>query len=261
MGAWPDLTATPEELVAYAAARIEQPTSLADAVGKLEALHVDDLYLACACTQGDPLAAAAFDEKVLAQIVVHVRKVCQADDDVDEIRQIIRTRMLLGTEQHPPRIASYGGRGPLAGWLRIAAVRVARDLRRASPALADADDAEQPDTAHPMDPELALMKARYGHHFRAALNGVLAALPDRERNILAMSVIDGASTDAIGALYRVNGSTVRRWIAQARESVLAEVRARLEATLNIRPNEFDSLMVLVRSQIDLNLSQLLVRPR
>jgi RNA polymerase sigma-70 factor (ECF subfamily) len=261
-GAWPDVELDPEELVVYLAERLDGHASLEDAVAKLERLHVGDLYLACACARGERRAVAAFDEQLLSQVAQHVRKVCQADDDVDEIRQILRTRMLVNTGDDKPRILSYGGRGPLGGWLRVAAVRVAQDLRRSRGAApeTDAGDETRPAEAAPMDPELAVMKARYGHHFRSALHDVLAGLPDRERNILAMSVIDGLSTDAIGALYRVNGSTVRRWLAQARERVLEEVRARLKTTLNIRPTEFDSLMVLVRSQIDLNLSQLLLRP-
>jgi RNA polymerase sigma-70 factor (ECF subfamily) len=261
---WPDIEVDPEELVAYLAERLDSHDSLEDAVARLERLHAGDLYLACASARGQRRAVAAFDEQFLSQVALHVRKVCSADDDVDEIRQILRTRVLVGSNDDKPRILTYAGRGPLAGWLRVAAVRVARDLRRSRGAMPDgeqADGEERADPIHPMDPELAVMKARYGHHFRTALKEVLAGLPDRERNILAMSVIDGLSTDAIGALYRVNGSTVRRWLAQARERVLEEVRARLETTLNIRPTEFDSLMTLVRSQIDLNLSQLLVRSR
>ena len=261
---WPGVELAPEELLTYLAERLDGHDSLEDAVARLERLHVGDLYLACASAKGDRRAVAAFDDRFLSQVTQHVRKVCSADDDVDEIRQILRTRVLVGGGSDKPRILSYAGRGPLGGWLRVAAVRVARDLRRSRGALPEGepgDGEERTDATAPIDPELAVMKARYGHHFRAALEEVLASLPDRERNILAMSAIDGLSTDAIGALYRVNGSTVRRWIAQARERVLEDVRARLKTALNIRPTEFDSLMVLVRSQIDLNLSQLLVRSR
>jgi RNA polymerase sigma-70 factor, ECF subfamily len=260
--AWPDVELDPEDFVVSLGERLDGHDSLDDAVARIERLHVGDLYLACASARGERRAIATFDEQLLSQVAQHVRKVCSADDDVDEIRQILRTRMLVGTADDKPRILSYAGRGPLGGWLRVAAVRVARDLRRNRGATQETDETEEPPDATPaMDPELAVMKARYGHHFRSALNDVLAALPDRERNILAMSVIDGLSTDAIGALYRVNGSTVRRWMTQARERVLEEVRARLKTTLNIRATEFDSLMTLVRSQIDLNLSQLLVRTR
>jgi RNA polymerase sigma-70 factor (ECF subfamily) len=261
--AWPDVELDPEDFVLYLSERLDGHDSLEGAVTKLEQLCVGDLYLACACARGERRAVANFDERLLSQVSQHVRKVCDAADDVDEIRQILRTRMLVRSGDDKPRILSYAGRGPLGGWLRVAALRVARDLRRSRGVIPDTDEmsSQEPLDVQPIDPELAVMKARYGHHFRTALNEVFAKLPDRERNILAMSVIDGLSTDAIGALYRVNGSTVRRWMAQTREHVLDEVRARLKTALDIRATEFDSLMGLVRSQLDLNLSQLLVRPR
>src|SRR5262249_725256 len=128
--AWPDVELDPVEFVIFLSERLDGHDSLEDAVGRLERLHVGDLYLACACAKGDRGAVAACDEQLLSQVAQHVRKVCQADDDVDEIRQILRTRMLVNTGDDEPRILRYAGRGPLGGWLRVAAVRVARDLRR-----------------------------------------------------------------------------------------------------------------------------------
>jgi RNA polymerase sigma-70 factor (ECF subfamily) len=258
--AWPGVALDPVEFVVYVGARLEAHASLADAVEKIGRLHLGDLTLACACAKGDRSAVGAF-EGLLADLSPHLRKVCSADD-ADEVRQILRERMLVRAgDDDGPRILKYGGRGPLAGWLRVSAVRAARDLKRgrgALPAIEASDALDLSDGGPPLDPELAVIKARYGQHFRAVLREVLAQLPDREKNILAMSVIEGLSTDAIGALYRVNGSTVRRWLAQARTLVLDEVRSKLRSTLNLPATELDSLMGVVRSQLDLNVSQLLV---
>lgn len=263
--AWPGVALDPTDLVVYLAERLDGHDSIDDAVARIERLHTSDLLLACAAAKGDRRAIAVFDEQLMAQVRQHVRRICRDGDDVDEVAQILRSRLLVQSGDEKPRILSYGGRGPLGGFLRVVAVRVARDLHRGRAASvrsdAPADDEQAPEGPAPLDPELAVMKAKYGHHFRLALDEALGALPDRERNILAMSVVDGLSTDAIGALYRVNGSTVRRWLTQARERVLADVRERLKVTLNIHSTEFESLMALVRSQIDLNLSQLLVRGR
>jgi RNA polymerase sigma-70 factor, ECF subfamily len=261
--AWPELDLDPSGFVRYLADRLEGHDSLDDAIARADSLAAGDLFLAYGCSIGDPRAVSSFDERILSEMAKHVRRLCDADDDVDEVRQILRTRMLVARGEEKPRIMLYGGRGPLGGWLRVAAVRVARDLRRKQGATAPSGDADEnsPESIQPVDPELAVMKARYGQYFQTALQEVLSKLPDRERNILAMSVIDGLSTDAIGALYRVDGSTVRRWMAQARTQVLDEVRASLKVVLNIRPTEFDSLMGLVRSQLDLNLSQVLRRVR
>ena len=48
---------------------------------------------------------------------------------VDEVRQVLRTKLLVG-DGAPPKIADYSGRGPLDGWVRAAAVRAAIDLKR-----------------------------------------------------------------------------------------------------------------------------------
>jgi RNA polymerase sigma-70 factor, ECF subfamily len=261
--AWPEVDLDPEDFMRYLAERLDGHDSLEDAVARAQRLATNDVYLACACAKGIARAVSCFDESFLSHMAKHVRKLCDADDDVAEVQQILRTRMLVASGNDKPRILGYAGRGPLGGWLRVAAVRAARDLRRSRGATADPDETSGPaslEAIQPMDPELAVMKARYGHHFRTALKNVLERLPDRERNILAMSVIDGLSTDAIGALYRVNGSTVRRWLGQTRDNVLEGVRSALKADLNIRQTEFDSLMGLVRSQLDLNLSQVLRRP-
>lgn len=261
-GAWPSIDVDLEDFVRYVGERVDRALTLEATMTAIEGLCLRDLYLACACARGDSRALAAFDEHMLAPIAKHVRRLCDADDDVEEVMQILRTRMLVHRGDEKARILSYTGRGPLAGWLRVAGVRIAHDLRRARGATVESSDPNEPgpEEMTPVDPELAVIKARFGEPFRNALNDVLAELPDRERNILAMSIIDGLSTDAIGALYRVNGSTVRRWIAQARDRVLEGVRTRLKAELDLRSAEFDSLMGLVRSQLDLNLSQLLGRP-
>jgi RNA polymerase sigma-70 factor (ECF subfamily) len=257
--AWPGVTVGAPELVAHAGAHLVRPASLPDAVEALERLCLGDLYLALACANGDRSAVAAF-EGLLGQLSPHLRKVCTADD-VDEVCQIVRERMLVRSADEEPRILRYAGKGPLAAWLRVAAVRVAHDLKRSRGSIPDneePDALELPGASPPLDPELAMIKARYGAQFRSALNEVLAQLPDREKNILAMSVIEGLSTEAIGALYRVNGSTVRRWLAHARDRVLDEVRTKLTHALDLRPTELDSLMGVVRSELDMNVSQLLV---
>jgi RNA polymerase sigma-70 factor (ECF subfamily) len=71
-----------------------------------------------------------------------------------------------------------------------------------------------------------------------------------------MHFVDGLTIDEIGALYQVHRATAARWISGARNTLLADTRARLTARLALTPSQFDSLMRLVRSELDLSLQRL-----
>ena len=75
--------------------------------------------------------------------------------------------------------------------------------------------------------------------------------------MLRLRLLDGLNIDQIGGIYGVHRATVARWIASAREQVLAGTRRELENMLDISDSEFDSLVKLVQSRIDLSISQFL----
>src|SRR4030095_14866771 len=101
-----------------------------DAVTLLGTLHAADLYLACGCSQGDPRAIAAFEEHFVAQIEAHLARSDALPTFSQELKQTLRGRAVWPREGRWPRISWYKGGGPLGGWLRRVAPRVAVDLRR-----------------------------------------------------------------------------------------------------------------------------------
>jgi RNA polymerase sigma-70 factor (ECF subfamily) len=174
-----------------------------------------------------------------------------------ELQQALRERLLLATKERAPRIASYSGSGPLGGWIRVAAVRVLSDLRRGEVQHV-ALDADRLGVASPApDPEHAVLKADQRQLFRDAFESAIAQLDATERNFLALHYVDQMSTDAIGALYRLDGSTVRRRIARSREAVVRRTRAQLRDALQLTPGEIDGVLAIVESQVDLSLTRLL----
>src|SRR5260370_1220010 len=80
----------------------------------------------------------------------------------------------------------------------------------------------------------------------------LAALAERERNVLRQYYIDGLTIDQLAALYQVNRATTARWVAGARLSVVAKTREHLVDELGIAAGEADSIIRLVRSQLDVS---------
>jgi RNA polymerase sigma-70 factor (ECF subfamily) len=59
-------------------------------------------------------------------------------------------------------------------------------------------------------------------------------------------------------MYKVNASTVSRWIAGVRTALLSETERLLRAELSLSPPEFTSLARVLASQMDISVSRLLV---
>jgi len=158
------------------------------------------------------------------------------------------------------RIETYGGRGPLGAWLRVAAVRVARALARDRRGALPID--EPGAVADPIaDPELSFLKERYRREFRDAFHETLRSLADRERTVLRFYVVEGMSARAIAAIYHVHESTVGRWMDRTREQLLAGTMQRLGDRLQLPASELSSIIDLVRSRFDVSVLTLLREKR
>jgi RNA polymerase sigma-70 factor (ECF subfamily) len=227
-------------------------------VGRFEEeaeLH-PDLYLACACAHGDGAALALFDRSILSEVGGYVRRIDASPELADEVRQVLRERLLVGIGGAPPRIADYSGRGPLGAWVRVSAVRVAIDLRRKRSTEPLAAASSEPVT-NQLDPEAALLLARYQGEYQTALREALATLSAKERNLLRMHFVDGMTVDRVGTVYRVHRATAARWIQAIRERLLDETYRRLGERLRLSPAEFASLTAIVQSQLRVSLSGIL----
>jgi len=146
-------------------------------------------------------------------------------------------------------------------WLRAAAVRVTQDFARSRRLeVATPDDALLDTPAAAASADLAYVKERYGPEFKAAFQGALASLTQRDQNLLRLYYLDGSSPDDIGKLYQTHRTTVWRWLTQCREALLSKTRALLAARLKVGEGEFSSLMNVVHSQLDVSLNRLLKKP-
>lgn len=252
--AWPEVPLEPLDFVAHLAGRVPEAADLAAAIGDL---HAADLYLACACARGEPRALACFDDHLLAAVGRSWGGRHRLADFADEVRQALRVRLLVADGGGPPRIAGYSGRGPLAGWVRMAATRLGLDLRRRERPAAREED-ELTLEARGDDPELEYLKTRYAAELNEALHTTLAALSSRTASVLRLHYQEGMTVDAIGTMYRVSGRTVQRWLAEARRTILDETRRLLSERLGLTDSRLDSLIGLVRSRLDISISQYLL---
>lgn len=256
--AWPGVELPAAVFLRHLAGHI---ATSADPVGALGALHGADLYLACACAHGDAAALRILEARFLGPLAGYLRRREPSPAGTDEILQALRASLLVAEGAGPPRIASFAGQGPLTAWLRIVAARLAGRLRRGAREEAAFDSESPLQLRSPApDPELAYLKTRYRAELEGAFRVTLAALPPRERTILRLHFLDGMNAQAIAAAYKVSKRTAERWIAQIREGILGETRRLLGEKLHMEPSQLDTLMGLVQSELDVNVSQILRQP-
>lgn len=255
--AWPGLLLSDEELLRYLADRIPEGAILP---GALDSLHAADLYLACACALSKPRALEAFDRHCLSDLAAVLSRFSASPEFHDEVRQAVRERLFVCKPGSHARIEDYGGRGSLAGWVRVVAVRLAVDLLRQRgkhPATAD-DDVIQ-SLAISADSELRVLAERYRGEVKAAFQESFAALSAAERNLLRLHYLDGLTIDEIAAMKRVHRSTAARRIVRCCEVVAARTHRILVERLGIEASQVDSVMRLLRSHLDLSLERWLGR--
>ena len=207
--AWPGLALAPDAFAGWVAERAIE----------LEPLRTRgaELYLAAACARGDERAVQLFDRAFLQPLPPTVARTALSAEQLDELRQRLRVRLLTGAQ---PRITTFGGHGPLSAWVRVSAARLALELHAGVRTAAESDDAlVDALVAAGVDPELQAARRQFQSEFRAALEGVLVGLSAREKTLLRMHFLDHLNIDEMGAIFRVHRATVARWLVAIRKQM------------------------------------------
>jgi RNA polymerase sigma-70 factor (ECF subfamily) len=231
----------------------------------LDTARTSDLLLARACADGESHALAIFERDHMRLVPAFVAHLDRSTSFADEVKQTLREKLLVGVGGAAPKITDYRGAGPLGGWLRVAAVRLALNLKRTDvrrlerTAAGDRDAVgERRADAPPSDPERLHLKRLLGDDFRRALEETLSALPRDERVVLRMHYLDGLSIDELAPLHGVHRATVARWIDRARKRILDGTRERLCHRLGgAVSHDIDSIVRLVRSELDVSVARFL----
>jgi RNA polymerase sigma-70 factor, ECF subfamily len=251
--AHPSFPVPPEAFIAHVAARV---AAAEDPAAAIDGLCVADLYFAFACAMGVDAAIVAFDREVLPALSGYIGRVDPTPDFVAEVRQALRVKLLARDGARPAGIADYGGRAPIATWLRVVVVRVARDLLKKDARyvpLPPEGAAAAPSTAR--DPEGEYVRAESAAQLNRAFERTIHGLDDRDRALLRLYFVEGMSLAAVGRMYHVHESTILRRINALRERLLEAVKDELE----LNSSELASNMALVRSRLDFHLSHGLKR--
>lgn len=248
--AWPDIALSEDALAEGIAERLRN-----DPETRSEEAHDADVYLAIALAAQDKAALKIFEDTLIPQIDVALRRLRLAGGTADEVKQALRFELLVGDQ----KITDYAGRGELAAWIRVSATRKALKITRKldreetlDEILLDHWPASTP------DPAAKHMRSTYTAELKTAIRGAFAALEVRQRNLLRQHILDELTIDDLARLYRVHRATCARWLADARADLGRQTRKRLIAALGVPGDDVDSMLRFLDSDIELSISRILM---
>jgi RNA polymerase sigma-70 factor (ECF subfamily) len=226
--------------------------------GGRAAENVEDLYLAFACARQDRQALAILEQRHLSRIRQFIAHMRAQPSFVDEVSQRLRERMLIGAGSREASILGYSGRGPLAAWIRVAAMRQALDLIQQEKAAQQAHEEPEEDLlAATVDPELTAIRERHLPQVREAFHRALASLDARERNLVRLHFVDGLNIGSIGEIFGKSRATIGRMVIQCREKLLGETRRNLQSLTGGSQAEVKSLLRLLSSKLEVSVRRFL----
>jgi RNA polymerase sigma-70 factor (ECF subfamily) len=236
--AWPKLAIAEETFVAH----LEERAS-----AFLDKVHGEDLYLACGVLHRDRAALTYFEDHFMARVSDYVLRVRAGREVVDEVKQVLRERLIMGG-----KIGDYSGKGALGGWLRVSAVRTALNhLRTVDPSSTELGE----EISAAGDPELSYVKEHARDLFAGAFKRVLEELDANQRTILRLHYIDGLTMDQLAHLYNPPRSTIARRVAEARQRVLASTEDLLRKEQRLSPSAIASVIRQARSQVRVTITR------
>jgi RNA polymerase sigma-70 factor (ECF subfamily) len=213
-----------------------------------------DLVLAHAAAAGDPAAMAVFERDVLGAARGIVRRYAREDARTDEIMQQLRIHLLVSDGDLPPRLARYDGRAALGAWIGMCAARVALHALRSERNRREValEWSEALAALPAADPVLEQLRVRHAARVTDALRTACLDLPRRQRAVLRLLFVDGASVDEIATIYAVHRVTVWRWMQEARTAMSTRVREQLRVDEG-EESASASLVAWAMEQVELSL--------
>jgi len=242
--AWPDIALEESAFQEFVGAR------------DINRQYAADVYLACACALRLPAALEAFEASVGASIDRAIRRASSDSTQWDDLRQIVRERILVAGRGGPAKIAKYSGRAPLHQWARVVALRAVRSAQRKrfdTPG----QDAIFLEMVEQRTAEDAVLEAHLIRAYKAAFEQAFAALTPAERTVLRLSVIDELGIDPIARLLNVHRATAARRLVAARERLVRAMTTHVRRDAKLTESEAASAIRLIESKLDLSLERVM----
>jgi RNA polymerase sigma-70 factor len=225
-----------------------------DVEAYLKSLHLEDLALACACSEGIEKAweffIAHFRQDLRNAASAMLRGSGRADDArAEELADSLYAE-LYGVRSSPDGrrkslFEYFHGRSKLSTWLRAVLAQKQVDIFRTSGRTVSLEAEMEGEVPRELAPRTESIPAdpdreRYLERFDRALSAALANLTPRERMILACYYVDQLTLAEIGRLLREHESTVSRQLERMRRALREGVTQALQCEIpacNGRPAE------------------------
>jgi RNA polymerase sigma-70 factor (ECF subfamily) len=204
----------------------------------LEALHLEDLALACACAAG---SAAAWEHFVreLRPVLYRAADAIDPSGGARELSDSLYADLFGLTERDGARrslFMYFHGRSSLATWLRAVLSQRFVDRVRAARRTVPLPEEPAPVLAAPVrqsDPD----RARWIALLRRALTDAIGRLADRDRLRLAAYYAQGMTLAQVGRVLGEHEATVSRHLTRTRRLIRADVERLLREAAGLRDDE------------------------
>lgn len=254
---WPDLTLTAAQFMRHVAERLPSAPGAGQPLEHvLKALHLSDLYVACACALGVPRGADTLERNYLSKIPSILRHRRHSPEMIDDVRQKLREKLILHAH-----VATYTGEGKLGSWVEVIAKRMANQVARPASSESSGLSKIVEGVASTGDLEKDTLKKNLLAELQSALRAAGSALSGEQRQLLKFHYRNGLSEAKLAALFNTSQPTISRRLKSAREAILDETKRLLRERLGLAGKDFDSFIADVQSRwLDLSLSQLFGGP-
>jgi RNA polymerase sigma-70 factor len=224
----------------------------------LGSLHLEDLFLALACSRADRIAWEYFVDAYLPVARRCAEQACRHLAQSEDLAQELVTRLL----EDRRRFAGYNGRGSLAGWLRVAVSHAAIDYFRRNRKQVSIEEVEE--TGHgmaiasdtsPARDRSEQLDARWGPVLLSVLVEEIRRLPPRDRLLLSLYYTQDVPLRTIGRQFGVHEATASRWLDRLRQDLRRRIEREMTRRHGIRAAELESLWRWASEEADFSLRE------
>ena len=172
---------------------------------------VDDALIVTRAVDGDTAAFAVLVRRYGPMMRAHTRRLLGGSADVDDI---VQDTFVVAWQ----RLDELDDPAAVRSWLMRIVSRRAMDRLRATRPHLDVDDLDHAAPAETAPPRIVEARAR-----AAALDAVLAELPEAQRQCWILRELGGQSYEEIADELAVPASTVRGLLARARKYIIVRM--------------------------------------
>lgn len=191
---------------------VSNPGEAAAIEQSARSLRARDLALAAACALGQEVAWRDFFAEMRAPLRAAGRSLAGGEGEA------LADSLFGELYEEKARLASFGGRSSLAGWLRAVLYQAYIDRLRAGKRQVSLEEREEAGAAQPAAPVAhdPAQQAQYERIAQQALEEALALLPPRQKLLLDFYYFHGLTLREAAALVGVHEATASRELERAR---------------------------------------------